>query len=459
MTIVKEFPVEVQTDGDVKKDTGRNDIFDVKVIASTGPDSLEDNNIRGSGLFGTTMNMTNTIIGSGILALPFSTRQVGWIIALVLMAVGASFTWFGLHLLSKVADHIGGRQSSFGAASKLTYPWLVLVADLLVFFTMWAVCVVYMTIAGGLYPDVFRQLIKNGNEDSIYYQYWFWLLISWFIAGSLSMLKSLWFLAYTSLAAVVCVLWTTFVVFAYSVGIFDPCEGATEVCRGETYVAIWDFVAIMQAFPVFVLAFCCGPVMFNIYNAMGNQSSKRMGIAALVTMMLTTVLYIIISFCGYFTFGDKVSSNVLMSYPISTVASIARLGTAFVVTVSYPLLMHAARDSLIHAIGTIICYTGREETGIAFADTTTTTGNIAFYCFATVLNLLTLTFAYFDIDINFLLSVTGAIGNVNLSFTIPAMLYFKMFEHEGRTLTRTLCVPFIIFGIVTTVVSLWANFS
>ncbi|KNC77179.1 hypothetical protein SARC_10351 [Sphaeroforma arctica JP610] len=458
---IDESVVELQTDADVNgKKGGDGDLGDTMSIGSTGSDTYEEKLIHGSGMLGTTMNMTNTIIGSGILSLPFSTSQVGWVLAAVLMFFGATFTWFGLHLLSAVADSVGGRQTSFGGSANVTYPWLVLVADLLVFFTMWAVCVVYMTIAAGLLPDVIRQFIDEDSESSpVYLEFWFWLLLCWLLAGSLSMLKSLWFLAYTSLVAVGCVFWTTFVVFAYSVGIFDPCDGIAEPCKGNTEAFIWDFQAIMRAFPVFVLAFCCGPVMFNIYNAMAEQSAKRMDIAAMATMMLTTSLYLIISFCGYFTYGNLVNSNILMSYPISVVASLARLGTAFVVTVSYPLLMHAARDSLIHAIGTCMGYAGKKEQGFEFTDTNTKLGNIGFYCTATALNLLAFLFAYFNIDINILLSITGAIGNVNLSFTIPGILYYKMFEENGWSMTRTLCVPFTIFGLVTTGISLWANFA
>eukprot|EP01134_Creolimax_fragrantissima_P000944 CFRG0944T1 len=456
---VDESIVELQThDGKKKGELG--DLGDTMSIASIGSDTYDDKLVHGSGLLGTTMNMTNTIIGSGILSLPYSTSEVGYVLAAVLMFGGAFFTWFGLHLLSTVADNIGGRQTSFGGASQITYPWLVLIADLLVFFTMWSVCVVYMTIAAGLFPDVMRQFVGSDDDSSaIYYENWFWLILCWLLAASLAMLKSLWFLAYTSLVAVVCVLWTAFVVFGYWVGIFDPCEGIPEPCKGDIHAFIWDFAAIMRAFPVFVLAFCCGPVMFNIYNAMGEQSARRMDISAMATMILTSVLYVIISFCGYLTYGINVDSNILMSYPISVIASIARLGTAFVVTVSYPILMHAARDSFIHAIGTIMGYAGKKEKGIEFTDVNTKLGNIAFYVIASFLNIVAFIFAYFDVDINVLLSITGAIGNVNLSFTIPALLYFKMFEDEGMTTTRICCIPFVVFGLTTTVISLWANFS
>ncbi|KNC84750.1 hypothetical protein SARC_03041 [Sphaeroforma arctica JP610] len=434
---------------------------DTLSIQSATAEALGTDITRGSGIFGSVMNMTNTILGSGILSIPYSTAQLGWVLALVIMFLGATLTLFGLHLLNRITDRLGGRKTSFGDACRQSYPWLVLMADFVVSITLWSISVIYMTIASSMLPDVMRALVGDDvSADVFYMQTWFWLLICWgCFAAPLSMLKSLWFLAYTSLSALVCVIWTAFVVFAYCVGIFDPCDGTTNDCQGDTEAAIWDFGAIMRAFPVFVLGFCVGPVLFNIYNAMDHQTTKRMDISAGCTISLCTVLYVIIAICGYFTYGANVDSNILDSYPTSVPASIARLGTAFVVTVSYPLLMHSSRDSGMHAIGTIVAMCGKKEQGVALTDCSTKIGNILFYIMTTFLNIAAFVFAYFQIDINTLLSITGAVGNVNLSFTLPAVIYWKMFEEDGMTLRRMLCIPFSIFGLLTMCISLWANFS
>eukprot|EP01134_Creolimax_fragrantissima_P005227 CFRG5227T1 len=316
------------------------------------------------------------------------------------------------------------------------------------------------TIIGSGILDVMRIFVDETDPNAFYFQSWFWLLICWSVfAAPLATLKSLWFLAYTSLAAVVCVLWTTFIVFGHYVGLFDPCEGMVSDCQGPTSAAIWDFAAIMRSFPIFVLGYCIGPVIFNIYNSMEVQSAKRMNMSSAFSISLVTILYIIIAICGYLTYGSNVAPNILDSYPITTVASIARIGTAFVVTVSYPLLMHAARDSMLHIIGTLFGYAGDKQMGIELADHETQIGNIAFYAVATVLNVGAFIFSYFQININVLLSITGAIGIVNLSFTIPPIIYWKLFEDQGFTVYRLACIPFILFGVITCGISIWANFS
>jgi hypothetical protein len=83
---------------------------------------------------------------------------------------------------------------------------------------------------------------------------------------------------------------------------------------------------------------------------------------------------------SYFTYGDAVAGNILDSFPVEIWATIARIGTAFVVTVSYPLLMHPARDSLIHIINVLM--------GGKLSDTRSKQFQIAFYSIAGILNVI-----------------------------------------------------------------------
>ena len=155
-------------------------------------------------------------------------------------------------------------------------------------------------------------------------------------------------------------------------------------------------------------------------------------------MGICTSLYLVIALAGYFTYGSNVAGNILDSFPVDIWATIARLGTAFVVTVSYPLLMHPARDSIVHAINVLA--------GGKFTDS-----NMLFYVVAIVLNVTALLGAYFNVPLDLILGITGSIGVVNLSLTVPYIIYYKMFEGEGG-IVRKLALPGVIFGVALSVV-------
>lgn len=404
-----------------------------------------DTHIRRSGMFGTVSNLINTVIGSGVLGLPSSIAKTGWALGSFLLVFSALVTWTGLRCLTACAHRLGGDKTSFGAVAARTYPWMMVLVDFCVVAVTFGICVAYMTIAAGILPFVVEQFSPELTEDDLLTQNWLWLLIAWgCFAAPLSMLKSVTFLGYTSAMAVLCVLYTTLVVSMYAFGILDPCaktipEGS--VCVGDIVALNGNASQILVAVPVFFTSFCCAPSIFNIYNDIKGPSTRRLDLATLGSLAVCTSLYLIIALAGYFTFGSVVTSNILDSYPVEMWATIARLGTAFVVTVSYPLLMHPARDSVVHAIN--VCAGGKFSEGKGF--------NTLFYVVAAIMNVLALFLAFFNVPLDLILSITGSIGVVNLSLTIPFLFYYKMFEADGG-LMRKLCIPAIILSLAASVV-------
>ncbi|KNC80310.1 hypothetical protein SARC_07323 [Sphaeroforma arctica JP610] len=201
-----------------------------------------DETIKYTGLLGTVMNLTVSIIGGAIYALPYSAAQVGWSIAIGLMVFGAVLTWFGIHLLGSIANIIGNRQTTFGLALEMSYPCLTIIVDLVVVFLGWCVAVVYLTVASTVMPNVmadFMDVETQSPSTPIFVEAWFWLAIFWVgLALPLSMTRTLFFVAPAALAAVICVGYTAFISFGYLVGIFDPCAGVSASCQGEVDVAV-----------------------------------------------------------------------------------------------------------------------------------------------------------------------------------------------------------------------------
>jgi hypothetical protein len=71
--------------------------------------SNQPNGHIGSGVLASIINLTNTIVGSGILALPFAFASSGILLGTILLFLFGSASAFGLHLLAasgfKVRKH------------------------------------------------------------------------------------------------------------------------------------------------------------------------------------------------------------------------------------------------------------------------------------------------------------------------------------------------------------------
>ena len=58
------------------------------------------------------------------------------------------------------------------------------------------------------------------------------------------------------------------------------------------------------------------------------------------------MVYAMVGLMGYSTFGDKISSNILVDYPDSDVPIIIlRIMLSFAISFSYPVLANAWKDS------------------------------------------------------------------------------------------------------------------
>jgi amino acid permease len=67
-------------------------------------------------------NLSNTIIGSGMLTFPLAMASAGLIPGVITCALSGAIGGFGLYLLSLCAIRAKHRRASFHAISKLTFP-------------------------------------------------------------------------------------------------------------------------------------------------------------------------------------------------------------------------------------------------------------------------------------------------------------------------------------------------
>ena len=69
----------------------------------------------------------------------------------------------------------------------------------------------------------------------------------------------------------------------------------------------------------------------------------------------------ILASAGYYTFGDAVCSDLLLSYPETPLLSLARLALTYVVLLSYPVVSYPVPyccDSLLHLLSHGACGVG-----------------------------------------------------------------------------------------------------
>ena len=134
------------------------------------------------------INLTKTIIGSGLLAIPYAFRNDGIFVGVCLTFLAAITTGFGFFILARCSKVlVNPRNSSFFTICMLTYPKLSPLFDFAMIVQCFGVGLSYLVLMGDIFPSLF-----GGNRES-------WIIASSLIIVPLCFFKKLEHLKYFSI--------------------------------------------------------------------------------------------------------------------------------------------------------------------------------------------------------------------------------------------------------------------
>lgn len=298
-----------------------------------------------------TINLLNTIIGAGILAMPFGLKSNGLLFGCLLIVWSSLTSSFGLYLQNKVAKYTQQQEAvSYFSLAQLTYPQLSIIFDSAIAIKCFGVGVSYLVVIGDLMPKIMESL--HVHEDSIFMARNLWITVFMVcIVIPLSYLKKLDSLKYTSIVALFSVVYLICLVISHFVARDIPVENVQIHWFGPVSAK-----STLASFPIFVFAYTCHQNMFAIINELkpnekhGSQT-RQSNVIIRNAISTACISYLIVGISGYLTFGDYVGGNIISMYPKDSILSlIGRLCIVIMVSLSYPLQCHPCRGSINHVI-------------------------------------------------------------------------------------------------------------
>ncbi|KAL2210110.1 hypothetical protein CC79DRAFT_1330503 [Sarocladium strictum] len=378
------------------------------------------------------VNLVNTIIGAGTLAMPSVLSHMGIMLGVVLIIWSGLTAAFGLYLQTKCARYLERGTSSFFALSQITYPSAAVIFDMAIAVKCFGVGVSYMIIIGDLMPGVV--LGFNSHADRIPYlvDRAFWITAFMLLVIPLSFLRRLDSLKYTSLVALVSIGYLIILVIYHF---------ATDIHANPRDVRIVKpegFVATLSTVPVVVFAYTCHQNMFSIMNEIkDNKPSSMMGVIG-TSIGSAASIYILVSITGYLTFGNAVVGNIVSMYPTGAASTIGKAAIVVLVLFSIPLQVHPCRASLDAVMK---WRPGRAQPGGGRANSPTppprsdhATAPMSDTRFA-LLTTLILTLAYITAltvdSLDRMLAFVGSTGSTSISFILPGLFYYKISDPDS----------------------------
>ncbi|KAK5827210.1 transmembrane amino acid transporter protein-domain-containing protein [Linnemannia elongata] len=389
---------------------------------------------HGGSLFDSFLNMANSIIGAGIIGLPFAFQEAGLGMGIILLCV---LTW--------IVDWTVGLLVHSGKLSgRTTYQdllefcfgktGLIMISIFQFIFAFGAMCA-YTVIVGDTLPHVLQALIP-GIEDwpvlgFLARRSFVIIFCTVLISFPLSLYRDISKLAKTSAVAMVAL-----VVIIIAVVIEGP-RAPMEI-RGDPD-AVWSFARpeVFQSIGVISFAFVCHHNSFLIFGSLQKPTMNRVKLVTHMSMSVSLLACLILALSGYLAFSDKTQGNILNNFPSENfIINIARFCFGVNMFTTLPLEAFVCREVIETYYFPGAPFSMKRHTII-------TTGLVGT---ALIIALMTC-------DLGFVLEVTGGFSATALAFILPPLCYLKLASGPVWSTKKIAHIACLGFGIAVMILS------
>ncbi|KAE9599970.1 putative amino acid transporter, transmembrane domain-containing protein [Lupinus albus] len=391
------------------------------------PTPSKDNNdvvqhgFDGSSFIGAVFNLSTTIVGAGIMALPSAVKQLGLIPGLGMIILGAMLTEASIDILfkftrvSKSTTYSGVVRDSFGEVGRILLLLCIIVSNI-------GMLVVYMIIIGDVFSGTWSEGVHySGVLEEWFGQHW-WstrpallLLTMLLVFLPLASFRRVDSLRYTSALSVGFAV--IFVVITAGVATFKFIDGSIGMPRlMPKFTGQESFWKLFTTIPILVTAYICHHNVHPIDNELKDPTHMRSIVRT--SLLLCASVYVATSLFGFFLFGDKTLDDVLANFdgdlgiPYgSFLNDVVRVSYGAHLILVFPIVFYSLRlnvDGLLfpHAIPL-------------------TFDNQRFYLVTTVLLVFIFLGANFVPSIWDAFQFTGATASVSVAYIFPAAIAIR----------------------------------
>lgn len=411
------------------------------------------------------INLLNTIICAGTLAMPHAMSQMGMTLGIIMIVWSGITSAFGLYLQARCARYLDRGNSSFFALSQLTYPNAAVIFDAAIAIKCFGVGVSYLIIIGDLMPGVVRGFRPDADSVSFLVDRHFWITAFMLVIIPLAFLRRLDSLKYTSVIALISIGYLIVLVVYHFAS--DHIEN-----RGDVSYVAWNGpIAFLSSLPVMVFAYTCHQnvshpclslvstlasllssndvvtnkyQMFSVLNEI--KDSSPASIVGVISSSIGSAasIYVLVAVTGYLTFGSDVLGNIIMMYPPSVASTIGKAAIVVLVMFSVPLQVHPCRASLDAVLRWRPNRNQRRSDSPSNRALLPTSGqtdshgapvvamsDLRFALLTTFIIALSYIGALTVSQLDRVLSYVGATGSTSISFILPGLFYYKISDPDS----------------------------
>lgn len=278
------------------------------------------------------INLVKTIVGAGLLAIPYAFKSDGVLVGVLLVLLAAITSGFGLIVLGKCSKTlINPRDSSFFSLCMLTYPSLSPLFDLAMITQCFGVGLSYLVLIGDLFPG-----LLGGQRD-------WWIVSSSSVVVPLCLLKKLDSLKYSSIIGLLALAYLSLLIL--STFVYEYTSGHYEQVRGDvSWWSVYDFTGLTSTFSIIIFAYTGSMNLFSIVNELRDNSVRNISTVVNRSIAIATTFFIVVALAGYLTFGSNTLGNIMLNYDDSSIyVHVGKFCLGSMALLTFPLLFHPCR--------------------------------------------------------------------------------------------------------------------
>eukprot|EP00929_Paragymnodinium_shiwhaense_P023414 TRINITY_DN14656_c0_g1_i1.p1 TRINITY_DN14656_c0_g1~~TRINITY_DN14656_c0_g1_i1.p1 ORF type:complete len:589 (+),score=101.78 TRINITY_DN14656_c0_g1_i1:111-1877(+) len=338
--------------------TEMHDVGDVIQAASRRLDYLRpsaEDPARRSSVSSATFSLLSTMMGGGVLSLPFAFSVTGVLGSVVLTVLSAFASGFSIDLLIGASRARGAdsyelvAKEAFGKQGRVLTTglivgliWLCQIAYLVLLADLMVPVIAASAVPVNMTTDGIRSMVICGAV----------LLVSPLcFKTSLHALRFMSVIAFTALCIVVLALGH------HAFEAFHTEHDAHVMWQGSQHPVLvpaeslsWgpsSLNDVLYAFPIFGLSFLCHFNVLPMHAEIVRPTRQRTKMVVNAAMAVCTVLYIIAGLCGYVFAGRYTCGNILLNFGADDLlVNIARVALSCTLVGTFPLFILPCRSNL-----------------------------------------------------------------------------------------------------------------
>ncbi|CAJ1055215.1 sodium-coupled neutral amino acid transporter 3-like [Xyrichtys novacula] len=389
---------------------------------SDGSKHTQFTDFEGKTSFGMSVfNLSNAIMGSGILGLSYAMSNTGIVLFLILLMCIACLSCYSIHLLLTSAGVVGIRAYEQLGLRAFGHPGKILAAVIITLHNIGAMSS-YLFIVKSELPLVIQAFLGQTSTSNDWFMNGNYLIIivTVCIILPLTLMKHLGYLGYTSGFSLSCMVFFLSSVIYKRFNIACPLEvfgnySVSSVIQDDTCTA--KFFTINQetayTIPILAFAFVCHPEVLPIYTELSNPTKRRMQNIGNVSILGMFVMYFLTAIFGYLTFYGNTEAELLHTYskvdPLDTLILCVRLAVLVAVTLTVPVVLFPIRRALLQLLFPGKPFHWVRHIAIAV-------------CLLFAVNLLVILVP----NIRDIFGITGATTAPSLIFILPGLFYIRI---------------------------------